>query len=154
MPNKFSQTPGRNHNLPRISKPKLTGGYRKRSLKSRDMSKNVTIFPQILLTKLTVVCPTAPSRGTILPGRKAEPSLQATSYRRSGRSVLFQTPRWSFPGVSRLETCVPSSSEMSIFATKFHQMLVHDEKCLVQANSVHMIAGDARPGPKCSSNNV
>ena len=43
---------------------------------------------------------------------------------------------------------------MSIFATKFHQFLVHVKKCLSRIFTVHVIAGDARPGPKCSPNNA
>ena len=94
-------------------------------------------------------------RDAIAPRRRI--TLQAersTSHvnRRSGRSAVFQTPRWSFPSVSRLVVRISSSSEMSIFATKFQSFCVHDKKCLRSIFSVHVIAGDAIPGPKCTPN--
>ena len=49
-----------------------------------------------------------------------QPLYESLVYLRSGRSVVFQRPRWSFPSVSGLQTCISSSSETSVFATKFH----------------------------------
>ena len=48
---------------------------------------------------------------------------ESCKYLRPGRSGVFRKPRWSFPSVSGLQTCISSSSETSIFATKFHQFL-------------------------------
>ena len=89
------------------------------------------LFPKIRITKL---------RSRQLPDL------------RSGRSVVFQKPRWPFPSVSRFVVNISSSSEMSIFATKFHEFWVHDQKCLWHLFSVHVMAGDARPGPTCRPN--
>ena len=49
-----------------------------------------------------------------------QPLYESLLYLRSGRSVVFQRPRCSFPGVSRLEKRVSSSSEASIFAPEIH----------------------------------
>ena len=49
---------------------------------------------------------------------------ESCKYLRPGRSGVFRRPRWSFPDVSRLGTSILSSSETSIFATKFHRFSV------------------------------
>ena len=53
-----------------------------------------------------------------------QPLYESLVNRRSGRSVVFQKPGWSFPSVPGLQTCISSFSETSIFATKFHQFSV------------------------------
>ena len=46
---------------------------------------------------------------------------ESCKYLRPGRSGVFRKPRWSFPSVSGLQTCISSSSGTSIFATEIHQ---------------------------------
>ena len=55
--NKFSQTPRRNQNHQRISKNKLTSGYRKRLSGSRAIKQNVKCFPDFLFAILTASTP-------------------------------------------------------------------------------------------------
>ena len=45
MPNKCSQTPGRDQQIQRISNPKLTDGYRKRLSGSRAINQNAPKMP-------------------------------------------------------------------------------------------------------------
>ena len=52
----------------------------------------------------------------------------------SGRSVVFQRPRCSFPGVTRREECISSSNETSVFATIFFEITTSWTDPLVQLN--------------------